>query len=447
MSRNIIANHTKAPMEAKQEEKTEEGKLIFSKYRGKNCAMLIKGTRLLAMQSLDENAGQIGAIYVGKVKNVARNLNACFVELADGKVGFLSQKDCQYYFSCDITKSIKKQSGGKKEKEKLTLCQGDEILVQVKSESHHTKQLTLTAHVSLANEMAAISLGADRIGYSTKLSEEKKTQIKHWLKEEGLRENDHFSFAKIWNETPEDLPCPAHVGIVVRTQAQHCEKEKFFQELGHLAQEFAAMLRSSLHRTCFSCIKEAPPSFVSIMDKLVYPYEYSEIVTDDKEFYGQLQAYCEKTLCDKSVRLYEDSMISLSKLYALETKIETAFHTNVWLKSGGYLVIQPTEALTVIDVNSGKYEGKKGGFWVNCEAAEEIALQLRLRNLSGIIIVDFINMEDEGQEEELLKYLRSLVRQDKQKAFVVDMTPLGLVEITRKRESCTLKEQFSGAGR
>ncbi len=105
-------------------------------------------------------------------------------------------------------------------------------------------------------------------------------------------------------------------------------------------------------------------------------------------------------------------------------------------------MIQPTEALTVIDVNSGKYEGKKGGFLVNCEAAEEIALQLRLRNLSGIIIIDFINMDDRGQEKELLEYLRSLVRRDKQKTFVVDMTPLGLVEITRKRESRTLREQF-----
>lgn len=433
MSRNITANHTETSIEAKQEEKTGEGKLIFSKYQGKNCAMLIKGTRLLAMQSLEENAGQIGAIYLGKVKNVAKNLNACFVEFSEGEIGFLSQKDCQYYFPCD---------NRKQEQGKLILRQGDEILVQVKSEAHQTKQLTLTAHISLANEVAAISLGAARIGYSTKLTEEKKTQIKHWLREEGLREKEYFNFEKIWNETQRDIPCPANVGIVVRTQAQHCEKEKFFQELEHLAREFAALFSSSLHKTCFSCVKEAPPSFVAIIEKLAYPYEYSEIVTDDKELYGQLQEYCEKTICDKSVRLYEDSMISLSKLYALETKAETAFHKNVWLKSGGYLVIQPTEALTVIDVNSGKYEGKKGGFLVNCEAAEEIALQLRLRNLSGIIIIDFINMDDKEQERELLKYLRSLVRRDKQKTFVIDITSLGLVEITRKREARTLREQF-----
>lgn len=443
MSRTIIANHTEASIEAKQEEKTEEGKLIFSKYQGKNCAMLIKGTRLLAMQALEENenAGQIGTIYVGKVKNVARNLNACFVELADGEIGFLSQKDCQYYFS------ISNQGGcDKGDAENICLRQGDEILVQVKSEAHHTKQMALTAHVSLSNEVAAISLGPTRIGYSTKLTDEKKTQIKKWMKEEGFRENEHFNFEPIWRETQGDIPCPAHVGIVVRTQAQHCEKEKFFKELKILTQDFAALLCGSLYRTCFSCVKEAPSSFESIMDKLAYSYEYSEIVTDDKELYGKLQAYCERVNCDKGVRLYEDSMISLSKLYSLETKAETAFHNNVWLKSGGYLVIQPTEALTVIDVNSGKYEGKKGLYLVNREAAEEIALQLRLRNLSGIIIVDFINMDDRAQERELLKYLRSLVRRDRQKTFVVDMTPLGLVEITRKRESRTLREQFTVQG-
>ncbi|MCM1325519.1 MAG: ribonuclease E/G [Bacteroidales bacterium] len=426
MSRDIIVNHTQTSMEVKLEEQTGEGKLIFSKYQGKNCAMLIKGTRLIAMQSLEEDTGQIGAVYMGKIKNVAKNLNACFVEFTEGEIGFLSQKDCRSYFPCQ-----NKKPG-----------QGDEILVQVKSEAYRTKQRALTAHISLANEVAAISLGQARIGYSVKLDTEKKKQIKYWLKEEGLRENEYFNFEKIWSETCKDIPCPADVGIVVRTQAQHCDKERFLRELTDLAQEFAALLYTSLHRTCFSCIREAPSSFESVMNKLVYPYEYSEIVTDDRELYEQLQAYCEKNICDKSVRLYEDSMISLSKLYSLETKIEAAFHQNVWLKSGGYLVIQPTEALTVIDVNSGKYEGKKGGFSVNCEAAEEIALQLRLRNLSGIIIVDFINMAEKEKQDELLAYMRSLVRGDRQRTDVVDMTPLGLVEITRKREAKTLAEQF-----
>lgn len=422
MSRNIIANHTTVSAEAKQEEKASEGKLIFSKYQDKNCAMLIKGTRLLAMQVLEEDGEQMGAIYVGKIKNVTKNMDACFVEIADGNVGFLSEKDSKYSYK---------------------LRKGDELLVQIKREAHQTKQIALTSHISISNEVAAISLGSVRVGYSTKLALEKKKQIKGWLEEEGLQENNSFKFEKIWEKKQGDMPCPDGVGIVVRTQAQDCDRDKFLQELNSLAEEFAALLQASLHRTCFSCVREAPPSFVSVLDKLVYPYEYNEIVTDDRTLYEQLKTYCETKACDKSVRFYEDSMISLSKLYSLEAKIETAFSTRIWLKSGGYLILQETEALTVIDVNSGKYEGKKGGFLVNCEAASEIARQLRLRNMGGIIIVDFINMKERKQREELLKRMKHLVHGDKQKTIVVDMTPLGLVEITRKREARTLKEQFA----
>lgn len=126
-------------------------------------------------------------------------------------------------------------------------------------------------------------------------------------------------------------------------------------------------------------------------------------------------------------------------LYGLSAKLREATETRVWLKSGGYLVIEPTEALTVIDVNSGKYSGKKAirdtFRLINLEAAAEIARQLRLRNLSGIIIVDFINMEDSADKQELLQALSRELRQDPVKAVVVDMTPLGLVEITRKKSA------------
>ena len=146
------------------------------------------------------------------------------------------------------------------------------------------------------------------------------------------------------------------------------------------------------------------------------------------------------------MRLYQDSMLSLSALYGIEGKLKPALETRIWLKSGGYLVIEPTEALTVIDVNSGKCEDGKNPEdtyrSINLEAAEEVAFQLRLRNLSGIIIVDFINMQSPGDNAQLLYVLKSLVKRDKVKTTVVDMTPLGLVEITRKKISKPLREQL-----
>ena len=141
-------------------------------------------------------------------------------------------------------------------------------------------------------------------------------------------------------------------------------------------------------------------------------------------------------------------MLSLSKLYNLDSKIDEAFGERVWLKSGAYLIIQPTEALTVIDVNSGKFEARKGNddqtAWkVNTEAAVEIARQLRLRNLSGIIVVDFINMRAEESRAGLLRQLKGLVQDDRIRTNVVDMTPLGLVEITRKKIMKPLWEQYN----
>lgn len=139
-------------------------------------------------------------------------------------------------------------------------------------------------------------------------------------------------------------------------------------------------------------------------------------------------------------------MLSLSKLYSLETKMKEALSERVWLKSGSYLIIQPTEALTVIDVNSGKYESNKRReeyfLTLNQEAAREIALQLRLRNLSGIIVIDFINLTEETSRQILLQTLKDEVKKDKMPVTVVDITPLGLVEITRKKENMPLLEQY-----
>lgn len=347
MSRHIIANKTTLNEEEKQLRNTSTGKIIFTRGRGRMCAFLIQDGCLRAVQVLEETPSKIGAVYIGKVKNVVKNINACFVEIADGELCFLSLKGISSAFLLNRTFDGR-------------ILEGDELVVQVTRDAQKTKQASVTAKLSFP------------------------------------------------------------------------DKEK--------------LLQTALHRTCFTCLKEAPAGFAAVLERLVSKEEYEEILTDDAALFLQLQKYCETALPDKKVRFYEDSALSLNKLYALETKLDCALNERVWLKSGGYLIIEPTEALTVIDVNSGKYEAKKNtgetAFRVNCEAAGEVALQLRLRNLSGIIIVDFINMDSRTQEEQLLELLRDAVRTDKQKPLVVDMTPLGLVEITRKKSDKPLREQF-----
>ena len=173
------------------------------------------------------------------------------------------------------------------------------------------------------------------------------------------------------------------------------------------------------------------------------------IITDDLAIYEQIRDYLQEFQpenCQK-LRFYEDKLVSLNKLYSLDIRLQEALQERVWLKSGGYLVIQPTEALIVIDVNSGKSIAKKQAqehyLKINLEAAEEIAHQLRLRNLSGIIIIDFIDMKSEEDNDTLMKSLRSYVRTDHVRVQVVDMTKLHLVELTRKKIKKSLKEQLT----
>ena len=147
------------------------------------------------------------------------------------------------------------------------------------------------------------------------------------------------------------------------------------------------------------------------------------------------------------LRFYEDSLLPLYKLYRLETALEEIASEKVWLKSGGYLVIQQTEAFVSIDVNSGKFAGKKKAEEtyrkINLEAAAQIARQLRLRNLSGIILIDFINMDNSDHKEELLHVLQKYLRKDPVKGVVVDMTKLNIVEVTRKKVRRPLFEDLS----
>lgn len=394
------------------------GKIIFTEYQAKKCALLIRNNRLLAAQVMNDAVNRIGAVYIGKIKNVVKNIDAYFLEIADGEICFLAAKDTTNPIILN-----RKYDG--------RILEGDEILVQLVREAQKTKQASVTANISLANQYAAIDLSPGRVGFSSKLANTRKAELKAWLAHAELPD---------WKE----------YGLVIRTQATDCAEEALLQHIGNLIREFQSMLQIAPYRTCFSCIRQAPADFEAILNQLAYSHEYEEILTDDITLYNKLAEYCRESMPDKSVRLYEDSSLSLSKLYSIEQKMDTALNRRIWLKSGGYLIIDPTEAMTVIDVNSGKYEATRAKHGraedtfqkINQEAVEEIALQLRLRNLSGIILVDFINMSSQENNETLLNNLRNLVHSDRVKTRVIDMTALGLVEITRQKQNKPLREQL-----
>lgn len=411
-------------------EKEFPGKLIFTEYEEMHLAMLLRGERLIAAQVLPEGKNKVGAVYIGKVKNVMPNIAACFVEISGGELCFLPLKEASAPYL------LNRQYDGR-------LLEGDELPVQVVTEAQKNKQASVTARLSVSNEYMALTLDTSpRVGFSRKLSPECRQELETLLTEKGILKKRCF--------VPQN-PRPFTVSGIIRTQAGTCESRQLFDAYDQLVKELEELLSAASHRTCFSCLREAPASYEAILDNMVYPYEFEEILTDNELLYQQLCGYCNTRHPEKKVRLYSDPDYSMSKLYSLNTKLEEGLGKRVWLKSGAYLIIEPTEALTVIDVNSGKFEGVKrvsgkadqeNAYRVNLEAAAEIALQLRLRNLSGIIVVDFINMNSQELDRELLDYLRKLVKKDKMKTLVIDITPLGLMEITRKKGNKPLREQL-----
>lgn len=404
------------------------GKLIFTEYNKRKLAMLFSGNRLVAVRTLPDANGRIGSVYVGKINKITPAINACFVEIQDGEMCFLPLSEAQSPFL------LNRPYDGR-------LVAGDELAVQLTREAQKTKQPSVSAKISLSNEYFALSMdGSSHVGYSGKLSVSKKEQLQDLLTASGILQSKRLK-QKLFSVEGISLP---KIGGVVRTLAGEADEDRFVSSVSELCTEFAELLTAAPYRTSGSCLKSAPPVYQDVLDTFAYPDEYDEIITDDTALFEDLSAFCKEKMPEKKVRFYGDASYPLHKLYSIETRISEALGQRVWLKSGGYLVIEPTEALTVIDVNSGKYESRKNSAFsqINLEAAEEIALQLRLRNLSGMIVVDFINMNSQKQEEALLKRLRQLVKKDKIKTNVVDITPLGLVEITRKKCDRPFYEQW-----
>lgn len=426
MSRNINTTN-KIRLSDNQRDINKGGKLLFTDYQGQHTALYICENRLLAAQFYPSQESKLGAIYIAKVKSVVKNLNAFFVEIggAEREICFLSQKDCVHPYL------LNRAWDGR-------ILEGDEFPVEIIRDAQKSKQASVTTRLSFANSYFALSVGNPHIHYSSKLEPAQKGDLQRILEQKP--------------RILQDFPVP--MGLIVRTRAGEFlldgqkGEQLLWETLEQLIRDFNLLFHTARHRTCFSCLRSTPPFWQDALEHLVYPEEYEEILTDNNELYEQFLA-SDCIPDQKTIRLYspkEQEELPLAKLYGLESKIATALERRVWLRSGGFLLIEPTEALTVIDVNSGKYESSKTPeetyALVNRQAAEEIALQLRLRNLSGIIIVDFINMRDKEDREELMRYLASLTRKDHQRTTVVDITALGLVEITRKKSSKPLAEQI-----
>ncbi len=342
------------------------------------------------------NTIEVGDIYVGRVQNIVQNISAAFVEVQKGIICYLPLSEC----------------GGRK------ICCGDELVVQVKKAAVKTKQAVVTLYPELAGRFCVISTKTSEKGISKKIDDpEKILRLKGLLKEYGEEE----------------------YGILLRTNAGNASLEEIRTECGKLLQELHGRMEHSQYMACFSLLRKEEPFYVKYINGCQLD-ELERIITDDEKIFHEVQ-----DVCGGLAEWYQDTSYPLDKLLGIQSKLSKAFEKRVWLKSGGNLVIEPTEALTVIDVNTGKaVEGRRNKettfFKINCEAAEEAARQIRMRNISGIILIDFIDMQKKQHQNELLALLREELAKDKTRTTLVDITKLGLVEITRMKKSKPLWE-------
>lgn len=388
--------------------------LIITKWNGAVLTMLQeKGKTLQIDVEPEEERSILGNIYVGKVKNIMKNIGAAFVDIGEGVTGYLSIANGPIHYASP-------------EKKITSLRAGDEIIVQAERDAVKTKAPVLTGNLNFPGRYLVVTAGKNGIGFSSKLTDAVwKNELRSMLEE----------------EKDEDF------GIIVRTNAPEASAETIVQELHELKAQYRRTMEAAVHRTGLSIVYRTPPSYLADL-RNSQRGTLEGIVTDDPVIYQTVKVYLEEFQPEDShkLKLYEDELLPLFKLYRVEKSIEEALGKRVWLKSGGYLVIEPTEALCVIDVNTGKYTGKKSPGdtirKINLEAAIEAARQIRLRNLSGIIVIDFIDMETEADQKELLRLLSRELNKDPVKSAVVDITKLNLVEVTRKKVRRPLSEQL-----
>lgn len=391
-------------------------KLIITNYQNRLISAIFSEKDLLQVNLEEEEESRLlGNIYIGKVQNIVKNINAAFVEIAPGVMSYLS---------LDATdQPIFTKWNNNSTKVKI----GDELVVQVVKDAVKTKAPVVTSNINITGKFVVLVHGRTNIGISSKITkEEKRNELRTCLLP---YKNEEY-------------------GFVIRTNAEHAELDVIVKEVEGLIKIYNQIRQYGVHRTRFTLLHRNQPSYIcDIRDHI--SESIAEIITDEEEIYQNVKCYLEAFQPEDlpKLRFYDDKMISISNLYSICSKIENALKQHVWLKSGGSIVIQPTEALTVIDVNTEKaIAGRKNVqetfFKVNMEAAVEIAKQIRLRNLSGIIIIDFIDMTDKEKKDQLMKELERLFKKDPVKTILVDMTALGLVEVTRKKIKKPLHEQI-----
>jgi ribonuclease G len=371
------------------------------------------------------NQRLVGNIFKGRVENVLPGMQASFVDIGLEKNAFLYVEDATPARTPEAGPGQNNLALG------INICdilkQGQEVIVQIVKEPIGTKGARVTTHITLPGRYLVLMPNVDYIGISRRIEEEKERDR---LREMAARVK------------------PEGMGVIVRTVAEGVDEEELSLDIDMLTNLWGKIVNRSnrgpvpnlLHRDLELVQRILRDTFTEDVDRLVIDssYEYEKILDLLDILEPRLKV---KVILDDRKNLFEDNNLDL--------EIEKALRNTVWLKCGGYIVIDQAEALTAIDVNTGKYVGSTNledtVLKTNLDAAVEIARQLRLRNIGGIIIVDFIDMNSEEHQQQVLAELEREIRKDKTKTNILGITQLGLVEMTRKKVRPSLAEVLQKA--
>lgn len=375
---------------------------VFTEWNKKKLGILFEDGKAMEIRCYEADS-ILGNVYRARVSNLSPNINAAFVDIKKGESCYLSMDD---YHG-----------------EKLKV--GDLVTVQVVRDKIKTKRYAVTTDISLQGDYAVTTLFAP-VGVSSKITDSaRKKELKTLMQNLLIAEQDAQFYLAEGNVAEIERIKKLTFGGIIRTQAEHAEDAAITREIEGQARLLYSIMKKSEYATQYTCLYHTEVEYIKDIRRM-HALQDVEIVTDIPEV----------TEAISEIPLYTDEY-TLTLRYSLASLLEKTLSKRAYLKSGAYLVIEPTEAMTVIDVNSGKsIKGKNAEeqfLKINIEAAKEIARQLRLRNLSGIIVIDFINLDDPDKMQILLKEFRKLLSRDPIQATLVDVTELQLVEVTRKK--------------
>lgn len=356
------------------------------------------------------NRGIVGNIYNGKVNRVLPGMEAAFVDIGLDKAGFLHVSD--------IDNKVDAEAEAPQPAINELLREGQALMVQVVKDPMGTKGARLTTSISVPSRYLVYMPNSSMIGISVKIEDEAERERLRALLGEFLNDNRKG-------------------GCIVRTAAVGVDEEELHRDINFLSKLWDELAESARSVKPGTLVHEDLPLSIRTLRDMVGK-DTSVVKVDSRETYQKMVKFAGRYIPDLPAKLeHYPGERPLFDLYNIDDEIQRALGRQVGLKSGGYLIIDQTEAMTTVDINTGAFVGHQNLeetiFKTNMEASQAIARQLRLRNLGGIIIIDFIDMEHEDHQRQVLKSLEKHLAKDHAKTQVFDVSPLGLVEMTRKR--------------